>query len=60
MEKIDRYMEIYLYSFGLSGGFNVCFGIAMPRQLTPKGAVMSSASHSLQITPVFLQDANSV
>lgn len=51
--------NLYIF-FCLSGRFIGNFGVTTPRQFTPKDADVPSASHSLQITPAFLRDADLV
>lgn len=51
MGKIYRYMDIYLYSFVLSAELNVCFGIAMLRQLTPSHAFCFSFTANNSCVP---------
>lgn len=55
----DSSVEIYIYLFVRLFPC-VCFGVTNARQFTPEGADMPSASHSLQITPAFLREADLV
>lgn len=55
--KINQWQSIL---FCLSDRFGVRFSVTTPRQFTPEGADVPSASHSLQITPAFLREADLV